>query len=56
MANHRNEQAREVGHEDGKDKQPANAPAAGVGCLAPDSAAPILQSEDDELSDEDAPK
>ncbi|CAB3787201.1 hypothetical protein LMG28614_02446 [Paraburkholderia ultramafica] len=54
MTNGRKEQTRGVDRDDGKDRQPADAPD---GSSTPDSVAPILQSEDkDELFDEDAPE
>ncbi|MGY6122191.1 hypothetical protein ACW9YQ_17820 (plasmid) [Paraburkholderia strydomiana] len=56
MAKHRKEQGHKVGLEDDTDRQPVNAPATSDGSDASGSAAPILQSEDDELFDEDAPE
>jgi hypothetical protein len=56
MAKHRKEQGHEVGPGDDTDGQPANAPATSDGSHASGSAAPVLQSEDDELFDEDAPE
>ncbi|CAB3795467.1 hypothetical protein LMG28614_04181 [Paraburkholderia ultramafica] len=56
MTNHQKKQTREAGGENSKDKQPADDPHRRTGSPMPDTAAPILQSEDDELSDEDAPK
>jgi len=56
MTNHRKEQTRNAGRERDKDKRPVDIPDPGAGSPAPDTATPILQSEDDELSDEDAPE
>ncbi|RKE25207.1 hypothetical protein B0G76_6729 [Paraburkholderia sp. BL23I1N1] len=56
MTNHPIEQTRGVNRGDDKDERPADAPDRDVGSPVPDTAAPILQSEDDELFDEDAPK
>lgn len=56
MTNHRKEQTRDGGREDGEDKRPVDTPDPDVGSPAPDTAAPVLQSEDDELLDEDAPE
>ncbi|MFL9959069.1 hypothetical protein PQR65_37350 [Paraburkholderia nemoris] len=56
MTNHRKEQTRDAGRERDRDKQPVDTPDPGAGPPAPDTAPPILQSEDDELSDEDAPE
>ncbi|MFM0557968.1 hypothetical protein P0D69_44655 [Paraburkholderia sediminicola] len=55
MTNQPKEQKRGVGRKD-EDKRPVDIPDPGVGLPAPDPAAPILQSEDDELPDEDAPE
>ncbi|REG48542.1 hypothetical protein B0G80_4782 [Paraburkholderia sp. BL6669N2] len=57
MTNHRKKQTRDVGRpEDNNERRrPEDAPNAS-GSPAPDSAAPVLRSEDDELLDEDAPK
>ncbi|MGF6302681.1 hypothetical protein OKW42_006034 [Paraburkholderia sp. WC7.3d] len=56
MTNHRKKQTRDVGRTDDKDERPRprNAPHTS-GSPAPDTTAHILQSEDDELFDEDAP-
>jgi hypothetical protein len=55
MTNHRKERTRNAGRERDQDKRPVDTPDPGAGTPAPDAATPILQSEDDELSDEDAP-
>ncbi|MEZ0606073.1 hypothetical protein ACAX43_28645 [Paraburkholderia sp. IW21] len=56
MTNHRKEQTRNAGRERDKDKRLVDIPNSDTGSPAPDSAAPILQSEDDELFDEDSPE
>lgn len=56
MTNHRKEQPRNAGRERDKNKRPVDTPAPGAGTPAPDAGTPILQSEDDELYDEDAPE
>jgi len=55
MTNQSKEQTRGVGRKDDEDKRADDTPTSDTGSPAPDSAAPILQSEDDELFDEDAP-
>ena len=56
MTNHRKRQARNADHGDANDEQPRDAPNSS-GSPVPDSAAPVLQSEDDDaLVDEDAPE
>ena len=56
MTNHRNRQTRNADHDDGKDEQTVDTPKSS-GSLVSDSAAPVLQSEDDDaLVDEDAPE
>jgi hypothetical protein len=55
MTNHRKRQTRDVNHDDANDEQPGDAPNSS-GSAGPDSAAPVLQSEDDDSAvDEDAP-
>jgi hypothetical protein len=53
--NYRKRQTRDTDHDDDKDKRPRDAPHLS-GSPVPDSAAPVLESEDDDaLVDEDAP-
>jgi hypothetical protein len=55
VTNHRKRQMRDVDRDDDKDERPCDAPNFS-GSPVPDSAAPVLQSEDDDaLVDEDAP-
>lgn len=55
MMNHRKRQTRDVNHDDANDEQPGDAPNSSDSPVQ-DSAAPVLQSEDDDsLVDEDAP-
>jgi hypothetical protein len=56
MTDHPKEQPPDKGHNDGKDKRTDDAPNADAGSPDPDSPAPILTSEDEELFDEDAPE
>jgi hypothetical protein len=55
MTNQPKEQKRGVGRKD-EDKRADDIPNSDTGSPAPDSAAPILQSEDDGLFDEDSPE
>jgi hypothetical protein len=55
MTNHRKRKTRDTGRDDDKDERPKDNPNSS-GSPVPDSAAPVLQSEDeDALVDEDAP-
>ena len=55
MKNHRKRQTRDADHDDDRDGQPGDTPNSS-GSSVSDSAAPVLQSEDDDaLLDEDAP-
>ncbi len=62
MMNHPKEQTSDEGRKDGgdggdgEDKRTDNTPGADAGSPDPDSPAPILTSEDEELFDEDAPE
>ncbi|NPT40466.1 hypothetical protein GNZ12_03880 [Paraburkholderia sp. 1N] len=56
MTNHPKERTSDEGRKDGEDKRADDAPDADAGSPDPDSPAPILKSEDDELFDEDAPE
>lgn len=62
MMNHPKERTSDEGRKDseegeeGEDKRADDAPGADAGSPAPDSPAPILTSEDEELFDEDAPE
>jgi hypothetical protein len=53
MTNQPKEQKRDVGRKD-EDKRADDIPNSDTGSPAPDSAAPVLQSEDDEPFDEDS--
>ena len=59
MMNHPKEQTSDEGRKDseeGEHKRADDAPGADGSSPAPDSPAPILTSEDEELFDEDAPE
>jgi hypothetical protein len=60
MTNQPKEQTRGVSRKDAQDKRTDDIPNSNTGLPTPDSVAPILQSEDDELHDElhdeDAPE
>ncbi|MFL9909406.1 hypothetical protein [Paraburkholderia sp. RL17-337-BIB-A] len=55
MTNQPKEQKHGVGRKD-EDKRADDIPNSDTGSPAPDSAAPVLQSEDDEPFDEDSPE
>jgi hypothetical protein len=56
MKNQSKERTRGGGRKNAQDKDAHEIPSGDIGTQTPDGAAPVLQSEDDELLDEDTTK